>query len=258
MGREEEIYDAAFVEALFDRSARHYGRWSAVATFGLASVWRRRCTERLPGFAAVSRHKGARLNTKTPDVLDLMSGTGEVWPHVLRLYPEARIRALDISGEMQQQARGRMQGPLEHRFRPERGDALSHDLGKETADIVVSTFGLSVLSLQGQEKLARQIALSLRPGGIFSFIETTEPKGRALQPLFNVHLKVVLPAIARLFPRGAQDLSLLGAYTRDFSCDHFAECLRSQGLFVSQRAHTFGCANSLAGFKPLADADLAP
>lgn len=253
MASSPDIYDPAFVADLFDRCAGNYRRWAAVASFGFVSIWRRQCVARLPGQIALARHKGAYPNTKTPEILDLMAGTGEVWPHLLRLYPKARITAIDISPEMHVHALAQLHGSYAHRIRHMAADALRHDLPEHSADLIVATFGLKTLTPAGQEVLARQIAATLRPGGAFSLIEASDPAEWLLRPLYRFHLTRVLPMIERLFLRGAQDFSMLGTYTEQFGdCSHFAQCLRSQGLFVSQRRHFFGCASSVAGFKPLA------
>lgn len=245
-----DIYDPAFVADLFDRCATNYRGWAAVASFGFVQIWRRQCIARLPGQAALARHKGAAPNIRTPEVVDLMAGTGEVWPHLLRLYPEARVTAIDISAEMHAQALERLHGPYAHRIKHLCADALQEDLPEASADIVVSTFGLKTLTPAGQDVLARNIARILRPGGTFSLIEASDPKGWLLRPLYRLHLDVTLPLIERLFLKGAQDFSMLGTYTRNFGdCTHFAEALRKEGLFVSHRKHFFGCATSTAGFK---------
>jgi demethylmenaquinone methyltransferase/2-methoxy-6-polyprenyl-1,4-benzoquinol methylase len=46
----------------------------------------------------------------------------------------------------------------------------------------------------------------LKPGGVFSMIEASDPKGWWLRPLYLLHLKVGLPLVERIFLRGAQDL----------------------------------------------------
>ncbi|WP_353309608.1 hypothetical protein [Shimia sp. NS0008-38b] len=61
----------------------------------------------------------------------------------------------------------------------------------------------------------------------------------------------VLPLIERLFLRGADDFSMIGAYTRNFGdCAQFAEALKAEDLDVQLKRHFFGCATSVAGSKP--------
>lgn len=255
----EDIYDPDYVADLFDRCALHYRWWAAAASFGLVWLWRRQCVNRLPGQVALARHQGADINTRTPQILDLMAGTGEVWPHLLSLYPEARITAVDISRQMHNRALSRLHGPYAHRIRHWQADVLRHDLSEGGADLLVSSFGLKTLTPEAQRDLAKRIARALKPGGVFSLIEASDPKGWRLRPLYRIYTHHVLPRIERFFLGGATDFRMFGTYTERFGdCTHFAESLRAEGLFVSPRRHVFGCATSVAGFKPLAGTHAAP
>jgi len=165
---------------------------------------------------------------------------------------------VDISGAMHKEAVARLHGPHEHRISHIQADALTTALAPESADLVVATFGLKTLTKAGQTVLAQQIASVLRPGGCFSLIEASDPKGSALRPFYRFYLDNVLPLLERTVLRGAQDFSMLGIYTKNFGdCSHFAQALRDQGLFAKQKSHTFGCATSVAGFKPIASRDPA-
>lgn len=75
--------------------------------------------------------------------VDLMAGTGEVWPHLLRRFPcLGTITALDISHRMHLEAVGRLHGKYADRITHFEADALQTDLPTEHADLVISTFGL--------------------------------------------------------------------------------------------------------------------
>ncbi len=243
-----DIYDPDFVADLFDRCSARYRWWSAVASFGFIRAWRRRCVIRLRDAQIIARVKGAEI-PQAPLVIDLMAGTGEVWPHVLRQFPSARVTAVDISGAMHREAVERLHrsraGQIEHI----QADALTTDL-PVGADLVISTFGLKTLTPAGHGVLARRIATILRPGGSFALIEASDPKGWGLAPVYRFYMNRVLPALERMFLKGAQDFAMIGTYTRNFGdCSQFAEALRKEGLFVSERRHMFGCATSVAGFR---------
>ncbi|MEP3640161.1 MAG: class I SAM-dependent methyltransferase [Paracoccaceae bacterium] len=255
----DDIYDPAFVADLFDRCSSNYRMWSAVGSMGFIWLWRRQCVSRLPGQLVLSRHKGSDINKDTPQIIDLMAGTGEAWPHVLSVFPKAMITAIDISKSMHEQAVNRLHTQISHRIEHRQANVLETDLPDASADIVMSTFGLKTLTHAQQSLLAKRIALILRPGGAFTLIEASDPKGWVLRPLYRLHLDFILPLIERLFLKGAQDFSMLGIYTRNFGdVTHFAEALRAEGLFVSQRSHFYGCASSVAGFKPVAQPVTTP
>lgn len=237
-----DIYDPAFVADLFDRCGPAYRWWSAIASFGFVSVWRRQCVAALPP-PPVERPVG----------YDLMAGTGEAWPHVLRRFPAtARITAVDISSEMNRRALDRL-----HRSRADRvtlveADVLSLDLPEGAADFVISTFGMKTLSPAQIDAFAATLAHVLAPGGTFSIIEASDPRGWWLRPLYRLYLDRVLPWVERLFLRGAQDFAMIGTYTRAFGdCSHLCDRLAAQGLEVRYRRHFHGCATGVSGRKPV-------
>lgn len=240
-GADGDIYDPAYVADLFDRCSSNYRRWSAVSSFGFIHLWRRQCVARLS-------------DDLPPDaaVVDLMAGTGEIWPHLLRRFPDlGEITAIDISHRMHLEAVERLHGAYAERITHIEANALNEHLPAGVADIVVSTFGLKTFNRTQQSQLAHEIARLLKPGGCFALIEASDPKGWVLRPFYRLYLDRVLPLVERFFLKGAQDFSMIGAYTRGFgSCDHMADALREAGLSVDLQRHFHGCATSVAGTKP--------
>lgn len=237
----QDLYDPRYVADLFDRCSSNYRWWSAVSSFGFVAIWRRQYVALFapsgPGAVAV----------------DLMAGTGEVWPHLLRRFPDlATITALDISHRMHVEAKERLHGPYADRITHIEANALENDLPEATADLLISTFGLKTFNPAQQVVLARQVARILKPGGKFALIEASDPKGWWLRPVYRLYLDRILPMVERFFLKGAQDFSMIGAYTRNFGdCEHFADALRAAGLTVTLRKHFFGCATSVSGQRPV-------
>src|SRR6185436_17762756 len=96
-------------------------------------------------------------------------------------------------------------------------------------------------------RLARLVAHILKPGGVFSFIEASDPKGWMLRPFYRFHLMTLLPIVERTLLRGAQDFAMIGRYCSDFGdASGFARLLAAEGLEVSFRRYFFGCASGVA------------
>jgi demethylmenaquinone methyltransferase/2-methoxy-6-polyprenyl-1,4-benzoquinol methylase len=238
---QSDIYDPAFVADLFDRCSTNYRRWSAVSSFGFVWLWRRQCVGRL---TPLPRAGGIAI--------DLMAGTGEIWPHLLRKFPDLEtITALDISHRMHLEAVEKLHKGYADRITHLQANALEAELPEHSADIVVSTFGLKTFDPEQQTVLAGQIARMLKPGGQVSLIEASDPKGWILRPVYRAYLDWMLPRIERFFLKGANDFSMIGTYTRNFgSSEHIADALGKAGLSVMLQRHFFGCATSVTGFKP--------
>ena len=184
---------------------------------------------------------------------DLMAGTGEVWPHLLQRFDGIKsITAVDISSGMHRLAMKRLHAHRAHRIEFIEDDVLASDLPPESADFVVSTFGLKTFNPGQHARLAALIARVLKPGGVFSMIEASDPKGWWLRPLYLFHLRAVLPLIERIFLRGAQDFMMIGTYSTNFgNAAELAAMLRGHGLEVKFSKYFFGCATGVAGGKPI-------
>ncbi|MET3522546.1 class I SAM-dependent methyltransferase [Mesorhizobium abyssinicae] len=239
----EDIYDAQFVKGVFDRCSGRYIAFSWVCSFGFTERWRRQCVELMPA-----------PETRQPKGYDLMAGTGEVWPHLLKRFPDiAEITAVDISSGMHLRAMERLHTHRAHKIAFIEDDVLASDLPDADADFIVSTFGLKTFNREQHAKLARLVARCLRPGGVFCMIEASDPKGWWLRPLYLFHLKVVLPLVERTLLNGAQDFSMIGTYSTNFGdASAVAEMLRAEGLEVEFKRFFFGCATAVAGRKPAA------
>lgn len=243
MAAGQDIYDAQFVKGVFDRCSGQYITFSWICSFGFTERWRRQCVELMP-VSQVPRPTG----------YDLMAGTGEVWPHLLRRFPDiGAITAVDISSGMHKRAMERLHAHRAHRIAFIEDDVLASDLPDASADFIVSTFGLKTFNSEQHAKLARLVARCLRPGGVFCMIEASDPKGWWWRPLYLFHLKVVLPLVGRTLLNGAQDFSMIGTSSTNFGdASAVAEMLRAEGLEVEFKRFFFGCATAVAGRKPAA------
>lgn len=207
---------------------------------GFTERWRRQCVGDLP-----------LPTTPAPRGYDFMAGTGEVWPHLLKRFPElSMITAVDISTGMHKRAIERLHQHRAHRIDFIEDDVLQSALPDASGDFIVSTFGLKTFNQAQHQQLAKLIARVLAPGGTFSLIEASDPKGWWLRPLYLFHLKVVLPLVERLFLQGAKDFSMIGSYSTNFgNASDFATMLRDEGLDVEFRRYFFGCATGVVGRK---------
>ena len=233
-------YDPADVSALFDRCAGNYRWWSAVSSFGFVNRWRK---------AAI-----AQIDATAPEtVIDLMAGTGEIWPFVLARFQQAEITAIDISHQMHLHALEVLHKDRASKITHLEADALQSPLPDAMADVVVSTFGLKTFNAEQHVILAKQVARLLKPGGAFSLIEASDPKGWVMRPFYRFYMDRMLPFVESIFLKGAEDFSMIGPYTKAFGdCSGFADALRAEGLDVELRRHFFGCATSVCGRKPVA------
>lgn len=237
-----DIYDPAYVKDVFDNCSDKYIAFSYWMSMGFTERWRRQCVESMPD-----------PQSSKPVGYDLMAGTGEIWPHFLKRFPETEsITAVDISSGMHKRAIERLHAHRAHRINFIEDDALNTQLEDESADFIVSTFGLKTFNAEQHAKLAQLVATKLKPGGVFSMVEASDPKGWIFRPLYRFHLTVVLPIVEKVFLRGAQDFAMIGQYSRNFGdASDLADMLANAGLDVEYKRYFFGCATGVIGRKPV-------
>lgn len=76
-----DICDPKFVKDVFDRCSNRYIAFSFVCSFGFTERWRRQCVDAMPAIRLPRAHG-----------YDLMAGTGEVWPHLLKRFADIGSR----------------------------------------------------------------------------------------------------------------------------------------------------------------------
>jgi len=100
-----------------------------------------------------------------------------VWPHLLHRFPNIRsITAVDISSGMHAQAVKRLHAHRAHKISFLEDDVLASALPAESADFVIATFGLKTFNDAQHRQLAKLVAHVLKPGGVFAFVEASDPR----------------------------------------------------------------------------------
>ena len=234
-----DIYDVKFVENLFNRMSKTYGLANYVSSFGFTERWRMQCIQE------INWNKDLKLG------YDLMSGMGESWNLINKACgQEHQLTGVDISSEMNKKAREKLNNYEFLQIELNQENILENSIKLESADYLISTFGLKTFSNEQLIALAKQVNRILKPNGQFSFIEISKPKNRFLIIPYMFYLKFMIPKIGWLFMGDSMDYRMLGIYCAKFGdCSNFKKYLENEGLVVSQKEYFFGCATGVVGFK---------
>jgi len=244
MENRNDIHELTFVRDLFDEMSETYGLVNLVSSFGFCHRWRRQCVRQ------VEIPEGCA-------VVDLMAGMGELSPDIAgRTGSRGSLVSLDISSVMCRNARRYENGALDCSVRVVEDNALCSSLPAESADVVISAFGLKTLRPVEHNALAQEIHRILKPGGTFSLVEISVPNSPWLRVPYMFYLHRVIPLIGRLLKGNPDNYRLLGVYTSLFrNCHETAAAFRRAGLEATVQHLFFGCATGLTGRK--SDSDLS-
>lgn len=233
------MYDPGYVSSLFDRMSKTYGVVNYLSSFGFTERWRRQCIQALPPISLSATG------------YDLMTGMGESWDFMLqKIDASGELKAVDLSDAMVQGARHKQKTIKNRRVTVIQADLLANSFPADSADFIISTFGVKTFSEEQCQVLAGEVYRLLKPGGKFSFIEVSEPDGWALKSLYLFYLNRVIPVVGWLFMGNAADYRMLGKYCARFrNCKNLYQYLAAHGLQVAYKEYFYGCATGVVGWK---------
>ncbi len=233
------IYDPTFITSLFDSMSKTYAVANYVTSFGFSERWRKQCVRDLPNLP-----KGAIG-------YDLMSGMGESWKYILpRMDEGSKLTAVDISTEMNKRAQTYINRTSLEQVSLSPMNVLENNIPTESADFVVSCFGIKTFNHKQSDILAAEVYRILKKGGVFAFVEISEPNGWVLKRLYMFYLKIIIPFIGKVFLGNATDYRMLGRYCEGFrDCKAFSNLLQQNGLQTNYKSYFYGCATAVFGKK---------
>ncbi|MEM7169020.1 MAG: class I SAM-dependent methyltransferase [Pseudomonadota bacterium] len=175
---------------LFDASAHHYDRISALMSFGTDKSYRRQ----------VLLHAGLKPGMR---MLDVACGTGMVAePASAIVGPSGEVVGLDPSSGMLSEAvkQGRVSLPTQ-------GVAEQLPFADDTFDFL--TMGFALRHVADLHTTFAEYRRVLKPGGTALILEITRPDSKVYYQIFKFHLKTLVPIFTRLTTLNKQAQSLM-------------------------------------------------
>lgn len=234
----KEIYEPKFVEKLFDNMSRSYSKMNYITSFGFSERWRRQCVE-----------ETSIKNGKT--VVDLMTGKGECWKYILKKSDKnSKLIGLDFSTEMINKAEKNKLNFNGSKIEILKENVFENSIKNESADVVISGFGLKTFNDKQLIALANEICRILKTNGQFSLIDISVPKNSFLKPFFMFYLKKVIPVLGKLFLGNPETYKMLGVYTEGFgNAKNVFEIFNRPEFKVEYIEYFYGCASGIKGVK---------
>ncbi|MBO0591603.1 class I SAM-dependent methyltransferase [Cellulophaga sp. E16_2] len=234
----EEIYEPKFVEKLFDKMSNSYEYMNYITSFGYSERWRKKCVEE------INIEKG-----KT--VVDLMTGMGECWKHILKEGDtNTTLIALDFSSEMIRRATLNKKKFEGAKIEILKENVFKNSIPNQTADYVISGFGMKTFNDIQLVALANEIDRILKPDGSFSLIDVSVPKSNFLKHFYMFYLNHTVPLLGKLFLGSPETYKMLGIYTREFNnSENVLRLFNRPNFEISYVHYFFGCATGIKGRK---------
>lgn len=207
-------------------------------SFGFSEKWRKQCVD------------GINIqNEKT--VVDLMTGMGECWKHVFKKNnSNLTLIGLDFSSEMINKAEKNKSKFKHHNINLLKENVFDNSIKDQTADYVISAFGLKTFNHTQLENLALEIHRILKPNGTFSLIEVSVPNNIFLRKIYMFYLKNIIPIFGKFFLKNPETYKMLGTYTQEFTNSrNVCQIFEQHNFKVEYIEYFYGCASGIKGIK---------
>jgi demethylmenaquinone methyltransferase/2-methoxy-6-polyprenyl-1,4-benzoquinol methylase len=196
------------VNALFDRSAKHYDRACGIMSFGAGQTYRREALGRAGVHAGMT-------------VLDVGTGTGLLAREIVHVLGSAeRLVALDPSRNMMMAGRRQMNLRFVQAF----GERLPFP----DAHFDVLTMGYALRHVPDLDQAFEEYRRVLKPGGRVLLLEITRPASTLGLALARVYFGGVVP-LATLIGTGSSHAAAL----MRFYWDTIAKCVPPETVLAS-------------------------
>lgn len=233
-----DIYDSAYIEALFDEMSGSYERMNYITSFGFSSRWRNQLVKSVP-------MKEGHV------VADLMTGMGECWPPIMKAIGNTgKLLALDLSEGMLRFARERMAKYPQANVTLLKENLFANSIPDASVDVVISGFGMKTFSEAQFENFGREVVRILKPGGHLSLVDVSVPKPAILRWPYMFYLKRMIPILGWMFLGNPENYRMLGVYSQRFGDARMVvDSFQKAGLQVEFTEYFFGCASGIVGRK---------
>lgn len=226
------------VRQLFDSISPSYDLFNSLASFGRDRYWRKKAIELLqPGFK----------------VLDVGCGTGDMTFEAARyLGNDCVIHALDFSDQMLKIAEGKAETRSKSCSIEWICDSITNLPNSRCGDYdaIISGFVMRNLHDVIQESV-RSMFRSLKPGGILSVVDLTEPNSRFLRLGSKIHMNTCITLFGLMCFGKMEPVRHLHASMKHFFRAHEFKVLLELAGFqgVTATSYCFGAVTHYTAYK---------
>jgi len=190
------------VAEMFDNIAHRYDFLNRFLSAGIDIQWRRAALRQL-----------SSIHPKV--ILDVATGTADVAIMAARKLAPEKVIGIDISDGMLELGRKKVNSEhLGNIIELQNGDSETINFLDNTFDAVTVAFG--VRNFENLEKGLSEIKRVLKPGGKLVVLEFSKPKAPVIKQVYNVYMKLVAPAMGKLFSKNRNAYKYLDESIKKF------------------------------------------
>ena len=183
------------VEQMFDNIAPTYDRLNHRLSWNIDRYWRRKALRQLQP-------------CHPRKLLDIATGTGDLAIQAVKMMPDVKVTAVDISEQMMKIGQEKVQkAGLAGSISFDKQDCTQLTSPDASYDAVTAAFGIR--NFADLDKGLSEMCRVLRKGGHLCIIELTTPVAFPMKQLFRIYSHTVLPLYGRIISKDTSAYSYL-------------------------------------------------
>ena len=183
------------VEQMFDNIAPTYDRLNHRLSWNIDRYWRRKALRQLQP-------------CHPRQLLDIATGTGDLAIQAVKMMPDVKVTAVDISEQMMKIGQEKVQkAGLAGSISFDKQDCTLLTIPDASYDAVTAAFGIR--NFADLDKGLSEMCRVLRKGGHLCIIELTTPVAFPMKQLFRIYSHTVLPLYGRIISKDTSAYSYL-------------------------------------------------
>ena len=183
------------VEQMFDNIAPTYDRLNHSLSWNIDRYWRRKALRQLQP-------------CHPRKLLDIATGTGDLAIQAVKMMPDVKVTAVDISEQMMKIGQEKVQkAGLAGSISFDKQDCTQLTIPDASYDAVTAAFGIR--NFADLDKGLSEMCRVLRKGGHLCIIELTTPVAFPMKQLFRIYSHTVLPLYGRIISKDTSAYSYL-------------------------------------------------
>ena len=183
------------VEQMFDNIAPTYDRLNHRLSWNIDRYWRRKALRQLQP-------------CHPRQLLDIATGTGDLAIQAVKMMPDVKVTAVDISERMMKIGQEKVQkAGLAGSISFDKQDCTQLTIPDASYDAVTAAFGIR--NFADLDKGLSEMCRVLRKGGHLCIIELTTPVAFPMKQLFRIYSHTVLPLYGRIISKDTSAYSYL-------------------------------------------------
>ena len=229
------------LQKMFNQVPSSYDFLNRLLTLRLDEYWRKKAVKKI-------------LDEKPAEVMDLGTGTGDLAVRVARNNSEIKVTGYDFSAPMLSVAQKKADKYKLANIRFIEGDAAEMPFENDRFDVVGISFAFRNITFKNSntELYLKEVFRTLKPGGKFIIVESSQPDNKFIRFGFHNYLKHIVSGIGGRISKSKGAYHYLAYSAKNFySRDELTKLLENHGFKNTlHKPMLFGAAAITVTMKP--------